>query len=1058
LAHADVGSLVRFLLAQLHLDSLAKKLTRREVRTALGSLPKELDEVYDQAMQRIKNQDENQAALAHKVLYWISCSLRPLTLAEMQHALAVEPGDEDLDKDGIHDKELMISVCAGLVTVDEESNQIRLVHYTTQSYIERIRMLQFPEAPSTMAKTCLTYLAFNPFTNNYSRSEEEHRIRLDKYPFLGYAANYWGDHTRHGTDDDVHGLTLKFLSNPVGMLNAIQAVDRARSDLAWYSYGSRVPNLTRLHIVVSFGLVDIAQNLLAEGADVDARTDRGITPLHLAAKAGRTQMVHLLLQAGAKVSRDYSAPETPIDRKTPLHMAAKAGHTPVVQLLIDAGADCNEPTVPTVGYEKSPLHLAAVRGHIDVARVLLSKGANVNQKDAYVDRLPGSNKDQIRGKTPLNGAVEQGHEALVRLLLDNGADISATHEAGRTALHQSACAGHVNLVGLLIRRGIDVSTKDTFGRTALHYAANKGQADIVRILLEHNADVLAEDTIGNTAVHEAARLECESVLRILLERIGKGNETERWIATPRLRRAVEQADEDEVRFSLRKGADPNAVTKGGNSLLHNGDIPFADDIPCLHIAVVRENAKVLQLLLANGASVNRKESRGGTALHWAAKRGYNAGIQVLLNHHANIQAEDMEGVTPLHIATGFSSASVVKLLIDNGARLDAKAKDGRTPLSWSLHPGLYLSFSLMHNYPMITMREDEEQKKQRREEEEQDAKDRLAVLDLLIERGADLKEQQPDGYNTLHLAIKPSRETVGVALISRLLEKGVDVAAQTSGDRSALYMATLCRLPEVVRLLVEHGADVNQKNKQGLHAGPHVHGETALHVAARNGLVETARLLIKGGADVKAVNENGFTALHYAAQKEEVETARLLIEAGADKETVRGYGVTALHVAAMSGAVAIARLLIKAGADVNAVSDDGATALQDALARMNGSVEMARLLIEAGADVKTVKEDGVTALHNAATHPGESTAIVDLLLIQGADINARYGDKMATVLHHIAFQGNIAMAQLLLEQGARITATDVDGRTALDWAKDTGHEAMIFVLSRHDMSAQFGSD
>ncbi len=99
------------------MDNLAKKLTRREVRTALNSLPKELDETYDQAMQRIQNQDEGQAALAHKVLYWISYSLRPLTAAELQHALAVELGDDDLDEDGLYETELMVSVCAGLVTV-----------------------------------------------------------------------------------------------------------------------------------------------------------------------------------------------------------------------------------------------------------------------------------------------------------------------------------------------------------------------------------------------------------------------------------------------------------------------------------------------------------------------------------------------------------------------------------------------------------------------------------------------------------------------------------------------------------------------------------------------------------------------------------------------------------------------------------------------------------------------------------------------------------------------------------------------------------------------------
>ncbi|KAK4112126.1 hypothetical protein N656DRAFT_768782 [Canariomyces notabilis] len=192
-----------FLLAQLHMDSLAKKLTRREVRTALGSLPKELDETYDQAMQRIQNQDEGQAALAHRVLYWISYSLRPLTVAELQHALAVEPGDDDLEEDGLHETEFMVSVCAGLVTVDRESDQIRLVHYTTQSYLERTRTARFPEARSTIAKTCLAYLLFRPFAERYCLRKAELYTRLRNYPFLRYAASHWGDHVRDELGNDV---------------------------------------------------------------------------------------------------------------------------------------------------------------------------------------------------------------------------------------------------------------------------------------------------------------------------------------------------------------------------------------------------------------------------------------------------------------------------------------------------------------------------------------------------------------------------------------------------------------------------------------------------------------------------------------------------------------------------------------------------------------------------------------------------------------------------------------------------------------------------------------
>jgi hypothetical protein len=243
-------------------------------------------------------------------------------VAELRHALAVEPGDDDLDEDGLYETEVMVSVCAGLVTVDEESSQIRLVHYTTQDYFEHIRIAQFPEAPSIIAQTCLTYLMFSPFAEKCCPSIEELTSCLNKYPFLRYAANYWVEHIRDGTDDYVRELALEYLSNKISIISARQAVGRERFDFEfrWYWYGGWTPILTRLHVVVSFGLVDIARKLLADGADVNVRAHRGLTPLHIATEAGRTQMVQLLLRAGAEVDVED------IDRQTPLHKAARAGH------------------------------------------------------------------------------------------------------------------------------------------------------------------------------------------------------------------------------------------------------------------------------------------------------------------------------------------------------------------------------------------------------------------------------------------------------------------------------------------------------------------------------------------------------------------------------------------------------------------------------------------------------------------------------------------------------------------------------------------------------------
>ena len=109
------------------------------IQSALTKLPKgseALKEAYDEAIQRIKGQLPEEFELAKNVLSWITYAQRALTTEELSHALAVEAEESELDEDNIPDVADMVSVCAGLVTVDEESNIIRLV---------------LPPAPGTLA-------------------------------------------------------------------------------------------------------------------------------------------------------------------------------------------------------------------------------------------------------------------------------------------------------------------------------------------------------------------------------------------------------------------------------------------------------------------------------------------------------------------------------------------------------------------------------------------------------------------------------------------------------------------------------------------------------------------------------------------------------------------------------------------------------------------------------------------------------------------------------------------------------------------------------------------
>ncbi len=108
----------------------------------------------------------------------------------------MEVGECEFDEDNIPQLEDMVSVCAGLVTVDEESSVIRLVHYTTQEFFDRTQQQWFPNAASEITSVCITYLSFAVFAKGFYQTNAGYKERLHSNPFYHYAANNWGHHAR----------------------------------------------------------------------------------------------------------------------------------------------------------------------------------------------------------------------------------------------------------------------------------------------------------------------------------------------------------------------------------------------------------------------------------------------------------------------------------------------------------------------------------------------------------------------------------------------------------------------------------------------------------------------------------------------------------------------------------------------------------------------------------------------------------------------------------------------------------------------------------------------
>eukprot|EP00854_Cymbomonas_tetramitiformis_P019831 gene19831-23717_t len=235
---------------------------------------------------------------------------------------------------------------------------------------------------------------------------------------------------------------------------------------------------------------------------------------------------------------------------------------------------------------------------------------------------------------------------------------------------------------------------------------------------------------------------------------------------------------------------------------------------------------------------------------------------------------------------------------------------------------------------------------------------------------------------------------------------------------TALHQAAVCNNPDLVRQLIESGAQVDARDEMGA--------------------LEAAQALLRGGATIEAAtDENNFTALHQASQDRQVDLIELLVFHGAridarDKTDDR----SALDITLHQRCARSFEALVRAGADINAKNSSGQTPLHCAAA--SGDPAIVRILLQAGADIDA-RDSGPrneTPLHYAALSGNlGAVSAVKTLLQAGADINAR--DRHgATPLHYAAIRSSGQSASIvaaLCKAGAEIDAQDsrMDGHAAL---------------------------
>ena len=412
----------------------------------------------------------------------------------------------------------------------------------------------------------------------------------------------------------------------------------------------------------------------------------GGTPLHVASQGGYATVAAALIAAGAEVDA------TTFFGATPLHWTFHWGSTAsVVSLLLSAGADANARD----GRGWTPLHhWTIVDLKVDALLLLLSAGADVNAKDND-------------GYTPLYSAVSHDHPpyfypdypAMFSVLLSAGADANAKIEGafGETALHRAVSNYSPAIVSILLSAGADANVKNDDGSTPLHYAIGSSHrgSEMISMLLSAGADVNAKDNKGRTPLGWTGEYTRPFVVSLLLSAGGHWGEA---CADPLI---VNPAGPSPPCVAL------SAESCGGFNPPQFYDAPQDEcvaypggDYP-LHYAAGRGGnlaavAQLLRLGSGRGFDVNEKNNFGRTPLYYAAGWGHATIVVTLLSAGADAHAKDNDGETPLHRAADNGHAPVVSLLLSAGAKADEEAGFVRhTPLHLAAGSGHAAVVSLL---------------------------------------------------------------------------------------------------------------------------------------------------------------------------------------------------------------------------------------------------------------------------------------------------------------------------------------------------------------------------
>ncbi|HSJ25460.1 MAG TPA: ankyrin repeat domain-containing protein, partial [Longimicrobiales bacterium] len=644
---------------------------------------------------------------------------------------------------------------------------------------------------------------------------------------------------------------------------------------------------TPLMLAAEAGHLPTVLMLYMHGADARRADAGGLTAGDRAAAAGQDAAARLLAVLApadtAPPGGDLPAlagtrPDSVMPPAEALEHAVIRGDDELAGVLLDMGLPAQERvrTVREVGEGTTLLMLAADSGRVAVAGALMDAGADVYARDHA-------------GRTALRRAALAGHHDVVRLLASRTLDLDATDAEGLTDLEWAARSGLGDVAALLLEAGASpVANADGARWLPIHTAARDGHDLLLDALIAAGSPLDAADEEGRTPLMLAAYNGNNYGVAALMMALGPG------AGRDATRRAIEFARPLALQLTdslatLGPGADDGGIAS------YLADIESVLELlgdsrraaaALLMMQAYRGKVESVEALLSGRVPGLDPESGhwGRTPLINAALGGQAGTAAVLLQAGARPDPVDSRGWTALHYAARDGRHDLLDLLLAHGADPGGGGQDEMSPLMLAAYNGnLYGVSALLRRLPdpAPAIAAAREFAAARHDELAQ-----LAVAEAGAERDRleGLRVRVDDALRLLAAPHDATGALLGSAawfgrldVVARLLGEGVDPDAETLLNRSALVLAAEQGHTDVAIALLQAGADPT---------APGHNGWSALHVAARDGLDEFIEAAVRQPVTPDLATPEGYTPLYLAVHNRRDAIVAALLAAGADADRV----------------------------------------------------------------------------------------------------------------------------------------------------------------------------